>query len=145
MSVPARLSLVTLGVADVAAAAAFYEALGWRRSDASTPDVAFFATRGPILALYDAALLAADVPAPDGSPAPQATLALNVGDPAEVRRVVAEMTSAGGRPLGEPASTPWGGFVGYVRDPGGWVWEIAHNPGFPLDDSGTATLPDGPV
>lgn len=142
MSVPARVSLVTLGVDDVGAAAAFFEAIGWQRSEASTADVAFFATRGPILALYDAGLLAADVPS---APAPRSTLALNVDGPDEVRRVVVEMTAAGAVPLGEPAPTSWGGFIGYVRDPGGWVWEIAHNPGFPLDSDGAATLPDDPL
>lgn len=135
-----RLSVVTLGVADVARARAFYEALGWRASSASTADVTFFACGGMVVALWDAAAQAADVgvePAPPGA----VGLAHNVRSPAEVDAVLAEARAAGGTVTRAAGTTFWGGYSGAFTDPDGHPWEVAHNPAWPLDDAGNVGLP----
>ncbi len=145
MPVPARVSLVTLAVSDVAAAVAFYARLGWETSAASVPGtVAFLRTAGARLALYGAADQATDLnraTAPGGNRPAGVVLALNVASPAEVDSAVREWAEAGGSVLAGPVATPWGGYSGHVIDPDGHVWEVAHNPGFPLDDAGLPTLP----
>ena len=145
MAVPARVSLVTLGVADVAAATSFYEALGWVRSSASVEgEVSFFRTSGAILALWGTPDLAADAgvaasPGPGGFRG--VALAVNCADRAEVDEAIATAVAAGGQ-LRKPATpTDWGGYSGYVADLDGHLIEIAHNPGWPLDDDGLPILP----
>jgi len=130
MSVPAHLSLVTLGVADVGRSTAFYEALGWRRSSASdADDITFFQLGSVVLAVYGASHLADDAV----QPAPIAgfrgvTLAINLVSPAEVDRVFAEWVAAGAVPVKQPVEVSWGGYSSYVADPDGHLWEIAFNP-----------------
>jgi predicted lactoylglutathione lyase len=145
MSVPQRVSLVTLGVADVTASTAFYERLGWRPSSASvTGEVTFIETPGPILGLWSASELAADaglsgVAIPEGFRG--VALAINVGSPVEVDEAIASWVAAGGTIARPAAATDWGGYSGYVEDPDGHLWELAHNPFWPLDERGMPTLP----
>ena len=132
-----RLSLVTLGVADVAAARAFYARLGWRESAHGNATIAFFQLNGFALALYGRAALAEDAMLPD-EPAGLGgiTLAYNVRAREDVDAVLAEAVGAGGRILKPARDMFWGGYSGYFSDPDGHPWEVAWNPGF-------AILPDG--
>jgi catechol 2,3-dioxygenase-like lactoylglutathione lyase family enzyme len=143
MSVPSRVSLVTLGVTDLARSTAFYTELGWSLSPASTPEVSFFDTAGSILALYgvddlvaDSGTLAAAVPVFRG-----VSLAINVESPEAVDLAVDEACRAGATLLTPPATAEWGGRVGYFADPDGHAWEVAYNPGFPLGPDGLPRLP----
>ena len=144
MSVPQWTSLVTLGVADVEVAAAFYERLGWTRSSASVAGVvAFFPTNGVVVGLWGAAELAAEVGQP-GAPTPAhraVAIAMNVADEAEVDRIIAEAVEAGATLVRAPARMDWGGYSGYFADPDGNAWEVAVNPGWPLDENGRPQLP----
>ena len=144
MSVPARTSLVTLGVADVEVAAAFYERLGWTRSAASVPGVvAFFPTNGVVVGLWGAAELAEEVGQP-GAPTPAhraVAIAMNVEDDAEVNRILAEAVEAGATLVRPATRADWGGYSGYFADPDGNAWEVAVNPGWPLDADGRPQLP----
>ena len=140
MAVPARISLITLGVSDVARSTAFYEALGWRRSTHSAEgEVSFFATADSVLAVYDVSKLASDVGAVDPRvPAFSGiTLAINMESEAEVDRVVAEAQAAGATVPKPPERTPWGGYAGFFADPDGHLWEVAHNPFFELTADGS--------
>lgn len=136
------VSLLTLGVADVAVARAFYVALGWRESSASTGDVAFFAGVGTHLAVWSRAELAADSGVDDPGGWGGVVPAHNVGSPAEVDAVLAEAAAAGGTVARAGAPTPWGGYSGIFADPDGHRWEVAHNPFWPLDEAGRPVLPD---
>ena len=144
MTVPARLNLITLGVADVARSTAFYTALGWRLSRSSVPgEVSFFHTVGGLLALYGHQDLAADATVPADEPPVfcGVTLAINLGGPAEVDAALDAAVAAGGRLVKAARPTDWGGYSGYFADPDGHLWEVAHNPGWPLDDTGRPILP----
>jgi predicted lactoylglutathione lyase len=146
MSVPARINLVTLGVTDLGRAVAFYEALGWRRSAASTDDTAFFLTGGSVLALWGHANLAADAGRDPGERPPTGgvSLAINLASEAEVDRVLAEAVAAGGTITKPAERAVWGGYTGNFADPDGHLWEVAHNPYWPLDEAGAIHLP-GPA
>jgi catechol 2,3-dioxygenase-like lactoylglutathione lyase family enzyme len=136
-----RLSLVTLGVADLDRALRFYEALGWKRGNKEA-EVAFFQLNGMILALWSRENLAADagVPAHGGGFAGIA-LAYNARSRTEVDAVLAEAERAGGK-LGKPAhDTFWGGYSGYFSDPDGHLWEVAHNPFWEVTADGEVKLP----
>jgi uncharacterized protein len=143
MTIPARTTLVTLGVADVERAAAFYEALGWRRSSASVEgEVAFIATAGAVISLYGLDNLARDA----GFDAQRSgfsgiTLAINLESQADVDRAHADWLAAGGTTCSAPVAADWGGYIAYVADPDGHVWELAHNPYWPIVD-GRVELPD---
>ncbi|HZN77214.1 MAG TPA: VOC family protein [Micromonosporaceae bacterium] len=145
MSVPARLSLVTLGVTDLARATAFYAALGWPLSSASVPDqVSFFHTAGGLLALWSTAELAADANLTAAGPLPDfrgVAMAINVESPAEVDAALDAAVAAGGTILRPATETSWGGYNGYFADPDGWPWEVAHNPGWPIGDDERPVLP----
>jgi catechol 2,3-dioxygenase-like lactoylglutathione lyase family enzyme len=134
-----RVSLETLGVADVGRARAFYEALGWT---GQSPDgeVVFFQAGGMILALWDRAKLAEDSVTTDGGGWGGVTLAYNVNSPAEVDQVMAEAKSAGATIGREGAATFWGGYSGVFIDPDGHPWEVAHNPGWPIGADGSVRL-----
>lgn len=140
-----RLSLVTLGVADLARARAFYEAWGWTASSASQPEVAFFQANGLALALFGRAALAADAHVED-TPAGFAgiTLAYNCRSRGEADEVFARAIAVGARSLKPPQDVSWGGYSGYFADPDGHLWEVAWNPFFPLDGKGHLFLPDTP-
>jgi uncharacterized protein len=138
-----RLSLITLGVADVGRARAFYEALGWHMDggvDDETDQVAFFQAGGLVFALWDRGKLAADSRVEDGGGWGGVTLAYNVRSPEEVDAVIAEARTAGAA-IGRPgAETFWGGYSGVFIDPDGHPWEVAHNPRWIVHDDGSTTL-----
>ena len=134
-----RVSLVTLGVADLDRARAFYEALGWRRGNDSD-EVVFFQSGGMIVALWSRESLAEDSGVEDGGGWGGITLAHNVRSAAEVDAVIEEARRAGARIVREPASTFWGGHSGVFVDPDGHPWEVAHNPGWRLADDGSVHL-----
>jgi uncharacterized protein len=137
-----RLSLITLGVADMPRARAFYEALGFTASSESRPTVTFFDTGGIILGLYGRAELAADAAVADSAPGfSGVALAHNVGSDAEVDAVIVHAVKCGGRLVKAAHKVFWGGYSGYFADPDGHLWEVAHNPFWPLDPTGRVTLP----
>ena len=134
-----RLSLVTLGVADLDRARAFYEALDWRRGD-DNDDVVFFQAGGMVLALWDRAALAEDSAVEDTGGWGGVTLALNVRSPEEVDDAL-EQARAAGAVIGRPgAETFWGGYSGVFVDPDGHPWEVAHNPFWTVTDDGRTLL-----
>lgn len=135
-----RLSLVTLGVTDVARARRFYEALGWTGTSPDG-DVVFFQVGGLVVALWGRDLLAADSHVVDGGGWGGVTLAHNVRSPEEVDTVLARATVAGGHLARPAAPSPWGGYAGVFTDPDGHPWEVAHNPGWELAADGTVRLP----
>ena len=140
-----RISLITLGVADLERALRFYrDGLGWPLSSASVEGVvAFFRTGGAVLALYPRALLAADTHlSPEGTGFGGIVLAHNVPTREAVDAVLAEVVAAGGRLLGPGTPADWGGYIGHFADPDGYPWEVAWNPGFPLAADGTLQLPE---
>lgn len=140
-----RLTLVTLGVRDLARSTRFLERLGWRRSVARAEGVAFFQCGGVALSLFPLEELARDANLPsDAGPGGFGGFALahNVRSRAEVDEVLREAVAAGAE-LAKPAEeAPWGGYSGYFRDPDGHLWEVAWNPHFPLGEDGSVTLPD---
>lgn len=134
----AHISLVTLGVADIPAATRFYEALGWRRSPVSTDDVSFLSGGTVVLALWSANSIGEDAGLEAPHPAAYAT---NVFTQQEVDEHLARAAEAGATVTKAGAPTEWGGYTGYFTDPDGHLWEVAHNPGFPLGDEGQVYLP----
>jgi uncharacterized protein len=136
-----RVSLVTLGVADLQRSRAFYEALGWVTRAAPEDDVVFFQAGGLIVALWGRAQLAEDSGVEDGGGWGGITLAHNVGSPAEVDAVIDEARSAGARIAREGAETFWGGYSAAFVDPDGHAWEVAHNPHWTLAADGSVSLP----
>jgi uncharacterized glyoxalase superfamily protein PhnB len=136
-----RVSLITLGVADVARALGFYEAMGWRGQE--TEETVFFQTGGMAVVLWAADKLAADA----GVPASRSgwsgvALAHNVRSRDEVDDLMAVATGAGATVTKPAEETFYGGYAGYFRDLDGHLWEIAHNPGFTLAEDGGLQLPD---
>jgi hypothetical protein len=144
MPIRPRLTLVTLGVADMARAVAFYDRLGWRRSGAHDPgEVAFYRLDTVILSLFPRTHLAADAQVLDTPPGfGGVTLALNQDSEAAVDAVLAEAVAAGAKLLKPGQKVFWGGYSGYFADPDGHLWEVAHNPFFPFDETGRLVLPD---
>ncbi len=143
MAVPQRLSMITLGVDDVTRSTAFYESLGWRRSSASQPTVTFFSMQGSVLGLFGRQSLADDAGvSSDGDGFRAVTLALNCDSPADVDDVVDQWLAAGALLVKAPEEVFWGGYSGYVADPDGHLWEIAHNPYAANDPDGKMQLPD---
>jgi uncharacterized protein len=135
-----RLSLITLGVADLGRARAFYEALGWRTDAKPDDDVVFFQTGGMIVALWDRDRLAEDSVVSDTGGWGGITLAHNVGTREEVDAILLEAREAGAMIGRAGAETFWGGYSGMFIDPDGHPWEIAHNPGWTLRDDGSISL-----
>ncbi len=143
MTVPQRLTMVTLGVADVARATTFYESLGWRRSSASQETITFFTMEGSVLGLFGRDMLADDAGvAPEGSGFRGVSVALNCADRAEVDAVFAEWVATGATAVKPPEAVEWGGYSSYVADLDGHLWEIAHNPFSENDADGRMQLPD---
>ncbi|MBA3433622.1 MAG: VOC family protein [Actinobacteria bacterium] len=135
-----RVSLITLGVANVARARAFYEALGWTTGADPSDDVVFFQAGGMIVALWSRAQLAEDTVVSDEGGWGGITLAHNVRSPAEVDAVLAEADAAGATIARSGAETFWGGYSGVFVDPDGHAWEIAHNPHWTIGDDGSVRL-----
>jgi uncharacterized protein len=138
-----RVSLITLGVRDLARARAFYEALGWKTGAQPDDDVVFFQTGGMIVALWSREHLAEDSVVEDSGGWGGVTLAYNVRSPQEVDDVLAEAEAAGATVPRRGAETFWGGYSGVFIDPEGHPWEIAHNPGWTVTDDGSTQLGAG--
>jgi catechol 2,3-dioxygenase-like lactoylglutathione lyase family enzyme len=136
-----RVSLITLGVADVGRAADFYRALGWQPVQDDNDDVFFFQAGGLVFALWGRDQLAEDSGVTDDGGWGGVTLAHNVGSPAEVDAVIEEARTAGAVIGREPGTTFWGGYTGIFIDPDGHPWEVAHNPGWTIGADGSITLP----
>lgn len=135
-----RISLVTLGVEDLARARSFYEDLGWHGQQVE--ETVFFQAGGLALVLWGRAKLAADAGIiDDGGTFGGIVLAHNVRSVREVDELVERAAAAGATVTRAPAETFYGGYAGCFQDPDGHVWEIAHNPGFPLDEAGNLTIP----
>jgi len=134
-----RVSLVTLGVADAGRARRFYEALGWS-GESPDDEVVFFQAGGMIVALWSREKLAADSGTADSGGWGGVTLAHNVRSPSDVDAVLAEAEKAGATIARPGAETDWGGYSGVFIDPDGHPWEVAHNPGWHLNDDGSVAL-----
>jgi predicted lactoylglutathione lyase len=146
VTLPARFSLATLGVRDVRRTTEFYQALGWPLSKASVPgEVSFFDTDGGILAIWGYEDLAKDAGVPTKPGADTGyrgtAYAINLDSPAEVDELLALAVKAGGRITRPAMSTDWGGYNGYFADPDGHLWEVAHNPHWPIGPNGRPILP----
>jgi catechol 2,3-dioxygenase-like lactoylglutathione lyase family enzyme len=137
----ARISLVTLGVTEVARARLFYERLGWRANSQSNADAAFFQAGGLVLGLWGRTALAEDARIPLGQGFGGIALAHNVRSKAAVSATLAEAEQAGGKILKPAQDTFYGGHAGYFADPDGNVWEVAWNPGWTLKPDGSIELP----
>src|SRR4051812_49412723 len=133
----AYISLVTLGVQDVPLATQFYEALGWNKSTYSVDDVVSFLAGGTVvLALYGK-----DSLSNDANSAASASYAMNADSPELVNELIATAVAAGATVTAPAQRAEWGGYVGYFADADGHLWEVAHNPDFPLGDEGQVYLP----
>jgi hypothetical protein len=135
-----RVSMITLGVADLAASRAFYEALGWAAADSPADDVVFFQAGGMVFGLWGRTALAEDSGVDDPGGWGGVTLAHNVRSRAEVDEVVEQARGAGATVTREPAETFWGGYSGAFTDPDGHPWEIAHNPYWTITDDGRTVI-----
>lgn len=138
-----RVSIITLGVADLKRSREFYERLGWRRSMANEEGVVFFQAGGMALALYPRSDLAKDANiAVDGQGFNGMALAYNARTRDEVDAVLAEAELAGAKILKPAQEAFWGGYSGYFSDPDGFLWEVAWNPSFPLAADGSIRFPE---
>ncbi|MBK5306091.1 MAG: VOC family protein [Frankiaceae bacterium] len=135
-----RVSVITLGVADVGRAVDFYRALGWEPVPDGNDDVFFFAAGGLVVALWGREQLAEDSIVSDNGGWGGVTLAHNVRSPTDVDAVIEQARSAGARIGREPAATFWGGYSGVFVDPDGHPWEVAHNPGWTLEADGSVRI-----
>ena len=139
---PQRVTLITLGVADLDRARAFYGALGWRPAS-EEESIVFYQLNGQALGLFGLDALAADQGRPGARLGVGAiTLAQNFASREKVDRAHAAALAAGATNLKAPEEVFWGGYSGYYADPDGHVWEVAHNPFWPLSDDGGLTLPE---
>lgn len=137
-----RISIVTLGVADLSVSRAFYGRLGWREADSSSDSIAFFQLNGSALALYQRDALLEDANLVDGQPRlpGAATIAVNFGSEEEVDRAMENAKQAGATVLKTPQPVFWGGYSGYFADPDGHPWELAFSPFSSLDSEGNFTV-----
>jgi catechol 2,3-dioxygenase-like lactoylglutathione lyase family enzyme len=138
-----RISVITLGVADVSRAQAFYEALGWDVDagiDDETDHIAFFQVPGFIVSLWDRAKLAEDGGVQDPGGWGGVTLAHCVRSPEEADSVLDRARAAGATISRPGGKTSWGGYSGVFVDPDGHTWEVAHNPSWTVHDDGATTL-----
>ena len=142
MSVPARISIVTLGVDNLAKSKAFYEALGWQVAGAAGEEICWFRTADSYLGLFGREELARDAGLRSEPTAEFGgiTLAINVGSEAAVDEAFEAAQAAGARILKPAERADWGGYSGYFADPDGHPWEVAHNPSFPIDEDGRITI-----
>ena len=136
------ITMVTLGVRDVARASAFYEALGWTRSSASNENVSFFLLNGTKLGLFGRAALAQDAGVEDEPTGFSAvTIAHNLPSEAAVDAAFDHALACGAQEVKRPEKVFWGGYSGYFADPDGHLWELAHNPFAPNGEDGHMVLP----
>ena len=136
-----RISIVTIAVEDLATSVGFYEAMGLERHSGITDGVAFFQMGGAILSLFPRASAEEDAGVRFGDGLSRVYLAYNTRSEDEVDEVLAQAEAAGGRVVKPAQRAFWGGWYGYFADPEGNVWEVAHNPDFPLDADGRISLP----
>ena len=130
----ANISIVTLGVEDLAASTTFYEKLGWQNTTASQESVTFLQGASIVLGLYGRAALAEDAAIEDTPTGFRSTsLAVNLPSEAEVDALFDMAIAAGAHPQKKPEKVFWGGYSGYFADPDGHLWEVAHNPFFTGD------------
>jgi catechol 2,3-dioxygenase-like lactoylglutathione lyase family enzyme len=129
-----RISLVTLGVSDLSRERAFYEALGWKAAQQPDDEVCFFQAGGMVFGLWTAL---------GGHGAPGIELAHNVRTPEQVNGVLSAAEAAGGSVRRQASRTEWGGTSGAFADPEGYVWEVAHNPGWTINPDGSITIQSG--
>ncbi|MBX3580062.1 MAG: VOC family protein [Rhizobiaceae bacterium] len=141
MKLEPRVSIITIAVDDLAVMAGFYEALGYPRHQGITDRVAFFQLGGIILGLYERESAEEETGIPFGDAPSRVYLAYNTRSEAEVDAVLALAEQAGGRIVRPAGRAFWGGWYGYFADPEGHLWEVAHNPGFPIDADGNISLP----
>jgi uncharacterized protein len=126
-----RISLVTLGVTDLARERTFYEALGWGGAQQPDDEVCFFQAGGMVFGLWTGL---------GGHGAPGIELAYNVRSEDEVATVLFEAETAGGTIVRNAERAEWGGITGAFADPEGYVWEVAHNPAWALHADGTIQI-----
>jgi hypothetical protein len=138
-----RVSLVTLGVADLKRSREFYERLGWRRSMAKAEGVVFFQAGGMALALFPRQELAKDANVtPQGDGFRAISLAYSARHRAEVNSVLEEAEAAGAKLVKPAQDAFWGGYSGYFSDPDGFLWEVAWNPSFAMAEDGSIRIPE---
>ncbi len=135
-----RVSLITLGVADLGRARAFYERLGWSSDSEPEQGVVFFQAGGLVVGLWDRTSLAADSGVDDADGFGGITLAYNVRSRDEVDDVIEQARVAGATVAREPAETFWGGYSGIFHDLDGHPWEVAHNPFWTVREDGSVSL-----
>jgi predicted lactoylglutathione lyase len=145
MSVPAVISLVTLGVTDVRAATRFYQGLGFELASSSVEgEVSFFRTKGGLLAVWGVDDLRRDAHAeqtPTAGAFRGVALAVNVDSTDAVDRAIETARAAGAEIVKPPETVEWGGYQGYFADPDGHLWEVAYNPFWPIGPDGLPQLP----
>lgn len=136
-----RLSLVTLGVNDIPRARGFYERMGFTVLEGSNESVTFLDAGGAMLGLFGRTALAEDAHVDDGPPGfSGVALAINVASAGDVDRLLAEAVAAGATLRKPGQAVIWGGYSGYFADADGHLWEVAHNPFWPMDADGRITL-----
>lgn len=141
-----NVAIVTLGVSDLDRAIRFYSDLGWEQRGDVADGIVWFKTSGPWIGLFGYEALADDAhleapPAEDLPTYRGITLAINLPDEAAVDLAFVRVREAGGTIVKPPARASWGGYSGYFCDPDATLWEIAYNPGFPLDENGRVDIP----
>ena len=141
-TVPARLSIVTIGVADVARSAAFYDKLGWERCSFSMDEIVWFRTADSYLGIFEWKALADDARIADASRGGFGgiTLAINVETPELVDTSLEAAVATGGSIL-KPGTDLGFGYGGYFADPDGHPWEVCYNRDFPVGADGRITIP----
>ncbi|MDB5522833.1 MAG: glyoxalase-like domain protein [Rhizobium sp.] len=143
MSIDRRISLITLGVDDVARSTAFYEKLGWAKSESSQAAITFIQLKGTVLGLFSRQSLADDAHVENTAKGfSGVTLAHNVTSKKGVDAVFKFAIACGATEVKKPEEVFWGGYSGYFADPDGHLWEIAFNPFFPMDAEGHVVLPE---
>jgi predicted lactoylglutathione lyase len=139
---PQRITLVTLGVDSLERATTFYCALGWTPTPSESESIVFYQLNGLVLGLFGRKALAEDQARPASELGTGAmTLALNMPDRKGVDAAYQRALDANATPIKAPQEVFWGGYSGYYADPDGHVWEVAHNPFWPLNEDGSLTLP----
>lgn len=142
MTLDRRITMVSLGVADVARSTTFYEKLGWSKSAASNDDITFVKLKGVVLGLYSREGLAQDAGVEDSTAGfSGVALAHNLDSEKAVDEAFAFAVSCGAEAVKRPQIVFWGGYSSYFADPDGHLWELAYNPFAPLDDDGHMVLP----
>lgn len=144
MSIPARMSIITLGVDDLERSKAFYEALGWEVVSSSVPgEIFWFRTADTYLGIFGYEALAADghMKPGRGDGFNGVTFAINLESDDAVIAAMEEAVAAGATVLKEPHMAIFDGLSAYFADPDGYAWEVAHNPHFPIGEDGRTTIP----